>query len=135
MPLKFPQAVPEVPVSNVEKVAEFYVKSLGFSIDWGDDEGGIGCISQGECRIFLTNELFRQQYPQGGAIRIWLNMDSRQEVDALFERWRSNGADILEEPADNPYRLREFRVADLDGNQIRAFYDFSGDPETPAMVF
>jgi catechol 2,3-dioxygenase-like lactoylglutathione lyase family enzyme len=43
----FPKAVPEIPVSNVEKAAEYYVKALGFHFDWGDDQGGIGGISQG----------------------------------------------------------------------------------------
>ena len=37
----FPQAVPEIPVANVDKAAEHYVKVLGFSYDWGDDAGGL----------------------------------------------------------------------------------------------
>jgi len=48
----FPQAVPEIPVSNVDKAAEYYVSVLGFSLDWGNDDGGIGGISQGDCRMF-----------------------------------------------------------------------------------
>jgi hypothetical protein len=32
---------------------------------------------------------------------------------------------ILAEPEDEPWRLRQFRAADLDGNQLRVFYDFS----------
>jgi hypothetical protein len=35
------------------------------------------------------------------------------------------GAKIVSQPADKPWRLREFRVADLDDNQLRVFYDFS----------
>jgi uncharacterized glyoxalase superfamily protein PhnB len=123
----FPKAVPEIPVSNVDTAAEYYVKALGFHFDWGNDEGGIGGISQGECRLFLTNAPFRQGYGNGGTVVVWLNLESRQEVDELYRRWRDAGAKILAEPEDKPWRLREFRVADPDGNQLRAFYDFGRD--------
>ena len=120
----FPSAVPEIPVSNVEQAAEYYVKVLGFSFDWGDDQGGIGGISQGECRMFLTNAPFRESYGNSGTVMIWLNLDSKQEVDELYQRWKQAGARILAEPEDKPWRLREFRVGDLDGNQLRVFYDY-----------
>jgi len=125
MPRGFPKAVPEIPVADVEKAAAYYVNVLGFSFDWGDDQGGIGGICQGECRIFLTNASFRQQYGAAGPVVIWLNLDSRLEVDELYQRWRAAGAKILAAPEDQPWRLREFRVGDLDGNQLRVFYDFS----------
>src|SRR5579864_4795822 len=70
----FPQAVPEIPVSNVEKAAEYYVNVLGFHFDWGDDAGGIGGISQGDCRMFLTNAPFRRNYATGGPVIVWLNL-------------------------------------------------------------
>jgi uncharacterized glyoxalase superfamily protein PhnB len=121
----FPKAVPEIPVSNVEKAAEYYVNVLGFHSDWGNDQGGIGGISQGECRMFLTNAPFRQHYGTDGIVMVWLNLDSKREVDELYHRWREAGARIVAEPEDKPWRLREFRVADPDGNQLRVFYDFS----------
>jgi hypothetical protein len=74
-----PRAVPEIPVSHVEKAAEYYVNVLGFHFDWGNDEGGIGGISQGECRMFLTNAPFRQHYGSGGTIVVWLNLDSKRD--------------------------------------------------------
>ncbi|MBV9458740.1 MAG: VOC family protein [Bradyrhizobium sp.] len=119
------QAIPEIPVSNVEQAAEYYVNVLGFHFDWGNDQGGIGGISQGECRLFLTNTPFRQHYSTGGTVTVWLNLNSRDEVDELHRRWRDAGAKILAEPEDKPWHLREFRVADLDNNQLRVFYDFS----------
>ncbi len=122
---QFPQAVPEIPVSDVDKAAEYYVNALGFHFDWGDDRGGIGGISRGECRMFLTNAPFRHEYGNGGTVVVWLNLGSKQEVDELYHRWRGAGAKILAEPEDKPWNLREFRIADLDGNQLRVFYDFS----------
>jgi uncharacterized glyoxalase superfamily protein PhnB len=121
----FPKAVPEIPVSNVEKAAEYYVNALGFHFDWGNDLGGIGGISQGDCRMFLTNAPFGKPFGTRATVTVWLNLDSKQEVDELYHRWRETGAKILAEPEDKPWNLREFKVADLDGNQLRVFYDFS----------
>ena len=97
----FPQAVPEIPVSNVDKAAEYYVNVLGFSFDWGNDAGGIGGISQGHCRMFLTNAPFRAVHGPKSPVIIWLNLNSKQEVDELFERWKDTGATIVEAPEDN----------------------------------
>ena len=113
----FPPAVPEIPVSNVDKAAEYYVNVLGFQFDWGDDAGGIGGISQGDSRIFLTNTAFREHYGTGASVMVWLNLNSRQEVDELYDRWKQAGARIVAEPEDKPWHLREFRVADLDGDR------------------
>jgi len=121
----FPQAVPEIPVSNVEHAAAYYTKVLGFSFDWGDDAGGIGGISQGACRMFLTNAAFRAVNGPKSPVIIWLNLNSKQQVDELFERWKNAGAQIIEAVEDKPWNLREFRVADPDGNQLRVFYDFN----------
>lgn len=125
----FPPAVPEIPVSHVEKAAEYYVNALGFSFDWGDDAGGIGGISQGDCRMFLTNSAFREFYGTRGPVTVWLNLNSKQEVDELYHRWKQSGAIIVAEAEDKPWNLREFRIADPDGNQLRVFYDFRWELE------
>lgn len=132
--MPFPQAVPEIPVADVEKAAAYYRDVLGFEFDWGDDAGGIGGVSQGACRLFLTNARFREGRGNQSPAVIWINVDSKAGVDELFVRWKSAGAKIVEEPEDKPWRLREFTIADVDGNRIRVFYDFSSDLETLATA-
>ena len=122
---QFPQAVPEIPVGNVDTAAKYYVSVLGFTFDWGNDRDGIGGISQGDCRMFLTNAAFRGTQGPSAPVVVWLNLNSKREVDELFERWTRTGATIVERVEDKPWNLREFRVADPDGNQLRVFYDFN----------
>jgi catechol 2,3-dioxygenase-like lactoylglutathione lyase family enzyme len=35
MKFEFPSAVPEIPVSHIEKAAAYYETRLGFRLDWG----------------------------------------------------------------------------------------------------
>jgi uncharacterized glyoxalase superfamily protein PhnB len=124
-----PGAVPEIPAANVDRAAAYYVETLGFTLDWGDDAGGIAGVSRGNCRLFLTNRSFREGYGNVGPILFWLNLDSKAEVDELFAEWKAADAKIVAEPEDKPWKLREFTAADLDGNLIRVFYDFRRDTE------
>ena len=57
---EFPAAVPEIPVSDIDKAADYYENNLGFTLDWGGEDGGIAGISRGHCRMFLTNPAFRK---------------------------------------------------------------------------
>jgi uncharacterized glyoxalase superfamily protein PhnB len=125
--MTLPAAVPEIPANNVDDTAAYYVDKLGFTFDWGDDEGGIAGISKGNCRLFVTNRPFREAYGNVGPILFWLNLDSKAEVDELFAQWKGAQAKIVAEPEDKPWMLREFIAADPDGNLIRVFYDFHND--------
>ena len=126
-PMTFSTPVPEIPATNVDIAAAYYVDHLGFTFDWGDNKGGIAGISRGNCRLFITNLAFRESYGNTGPILFWLNLNSKAEVDQLYEQWRATQAKIISEPEDKPWKLREFMAADLDGNLIRVFYDFSRD--------
>jgi uncharacterized glyoxalase superfamily protein PhnB len=125
--MTFPAAIPEIPAASIDQSAAYYVKVLGFTLDWGDEAGGIAGISRGNCRLFLTNRTFRESYGNAGPILIWLNLDSKAEVDEVFAEWKAAQAKIVSEPEDKPWKLREFMAADLDGNLIRVFYDFRRD--------
>jgi uncharacterized glyoxalase superfamily protein PhnB len=125
--MRFPAAVPEIPVASIDKASAYYVEKLGFAFDWGDDRGGIAGISRNDCRLFLTNRSFREGYRNEGKILFWINLDSKTEVDELFAEWNAARATIVSNPEDKPWKLREFVAADIDSNLIRVFYDFGHD--------
>ena len=125
MTLEFPAAVPEIPVKDLKKAAAYYESVLGFSTDWGGEDGGIVGISKGNCRMFLTDETFRKQYGNAGPVLQWLNLDSKEQVDELYALWSASQANIISAPESKPWGLHEFTVADLDGNLFRIFYDFA----------
>ncbi|MDE2126058.1 MAG: VOC family protein [Armatimonadetes bacterium] len=120
---EFPGAVPEIRVDNLAKAAVYYEKCFGFQWDWGVE--GIGQVSRGSCRIFLTDNAFRGTNTTGEPAVIWLNLSSKAEVDALHQSWRDSDAQIVHEPESKPWNLYEFTARDLDGNQFRVFYDFA----------
>jgi len=124
---EFPGAVPEIPVSDVDTAAAYYKNELGFDIDWGGQENGIAGISKGNCRMFLANPAFRENYGTAAPVLVWLNLESKQEVDELYATWSQGQARIVSRPESKPWNLHEFTVADLDGNLFRVFYDFSRD--------
>ncbi|CAN5409663.1 hypothetical protein BH11ARM1_BH11ARM1_01720 [soil metagenome] len=121
----FPTPVPEIPVASLKEATAYYIDHLGFTLDWGDEEGGIAGISRGNCRLFLTDLPFREGRANRGPVVVWLNFESNAEVDELFTEWKSTGATITSEPEDKPWKLHEFSAEDLDGNRFRVFHDFS----------
>jgi predicted lactoylglutathione lyase len=125
MNLEFPGARPEIPVSDINKAAAYYESNLGFSIDWGGEDGGIAGISKGHCRMVLTNGAFREQYRNDGPVLVWLNLNSKEQVNELYALWSTSQAKIVSPPESKPWGLHEFTVADLDGNLFRIFYDFA----------
>jgi uncharacterized glyoxalase superfamily protein PhnB len=127
MKSEFPSAVPEVPVSDIKEALTYYKSSLGFTIDWGGEDSGIAGISQGHCRMFLTDRPFRAQHGNAAPVVVWFNVNSKAEVDALFEVWRDGGATIASPPESKPWKLHEFTATDIDSNLLRVFYDFSRD--------
>ena len=41
------------------------------------------------------------------------------DLDATFEKVRASGADVLQEPSDQPWGVRDCAVRDPSGNMIR----------------
>jgi len=124
MKAKFPGAVPEIPVTDINEALAYYKSNLGFTVDWSDEELGLAGISKGDCRMFLANSKYRTQYGNVGPVLTWLNLDSKEEVDDLYRLWAASKAKISA-PESKPWGLHEFTAADPDGNLFRVFYDFA----------
>jgi uncharacterized glyoxalase superfamily protein PhnB len=124
MKSKFPGAVPEIPVSNIDEALAYYQSKLGFNVDFGAGELGLAGISRGDCRMFLANAAFRKHYGNSNPVLIWLNLDSKEEVNELYESWNAKQAKVTSKPESKPWGLHEFTAEDPDGNLFRVFYDF-----------
>ena len=125
MKSEFPGAVPEIPVSDINKAMAYYDTNLGFRLDWVGEEIGLAGVSRGHCRMFLANTDYRAQYGNVGPVLIWLNLNSKEEVDDLYRLWNSSKANMVSDPESKPWGLYEFTAADPDGNLFRVFYDFA----------
>jgi uncharacterized glyoxalase superfamily protein PhnB len=124
MKSELPGAVPEIPVRDINEAAAYYENNLGFTVDWGGEELGLAGISYGNCRMFLANSDYRKERGNVGPVLIWLNLNSKDEVNDLYRLWGSSNAKLISEPESKPWGLHEFMAKDLDGNLFRVFYDF-----------
>ena len=128
MATKLPTPIPQIPVSDLERAISFYRTQLGFTLDWKYDDGIAG-ESREEARLFLDRVVEGPLHP----VRVWLNLHSVSEVDALHRDWHIAGVPIpklllqeivshysrsaerpsginLDDPVALPARIREIHV-------------------------
>ena len=74
--------------------------------------------------MFVADASFREGRGTVGPIMIWLNLNSKEEVNELHRLWTTMGATLLSDPESKPWFLHEFTAQDPDGNFFRVFYDF-----------
>ena len=97
-----------LPVSDVLAAAEFYTKKLGFKLafTWGVPLSMAG-VNLGNVQIFLE-----QGTPNPDGCSVYFVVSN---ADDLYEFQRSNGVEVVQEPGDREYGLRDYRVRDLHG--------------------
>ena len=100
-------------VKDVLASVAHYRDALGFHTEftYGEPTFYAGVEREG-VMIHLTARKTKRQ-PGHGAIYVFVT-----EVDALYEELKKRGAKTLNEPKDYDYGMRDFDVADLDGNQL-----------------
>lgn len=101
--------VPILRVADFDASVAYYVKKLGFELDWS--AGTFGSISRGKASMMLCEG--SQGCP---GTWIWLPVS---DSDLLFDELQQRGARIRHPPANFPWGSRELHVFDLDGHVLR----------------
>ena len=122
---ELPGAVPEIPVSDIIAATTYYRDKLSFKLDWLAADIVLAGMSRDNCRLFLAGPPFRKEHGNVSPVMTWLNLNSKEEVNALYDLWSGSRAKIVSQPESKPWGLHEFTVEDLDGNLFRVFYDFA----------
>lgn len=109
--------IPILRVADLSASLRYYVRILGFTVDWGGDEGSeMASVSRDGHAIMLC---------QGGqghpGTWVWIGVE---DIAPLFEQYRGRGASIRQEPVDRPW-AREMQIEDPDGHVLR----FGSEPK------
>lgn len=101
-------------VTDVLQARDYYRDKLGFDVafEYGSPVFYIGLCS-GEVTLHLVAAGQTKHQAGHGAVSIFVD-----DVDALHADLVKRGAKVLKAPQDYDYGLRDFDVADLDGNMI-----------------
>jgi len=109
---RFQCCSPILSVNNLLRSRDFYVKKLGFkvSFEWGNPPSYIG-IERDDVTLHLSDA--KQSKHDSGKCNINIVTN---EVDRYFSRCQQLGVDIIIEPTDREYGMRDFGIKDIDGN-------------------
>jgi catechol 2,3-dioxygenase-like lactoylglutathione lyase family enzyme len=102
---------PTLAVTDVSAAVDFYTNKLGFKRDftWGDPPTIAG-VNLGEVSIHLK---LGAPEPKGCSIYFVIG-----DADELCDFQRAHGVEIVRDPEDQPWGLREYAVRDLHGYEL-----------------
>ena len=101
---------PQLPVADVLESQAWFRDVLGFKVTYTDGDR-FGAVEYGK------SELFLERAEPGWAkmcccVRV-------EDADFMYAIYKERGAVILSEPADKPWRMREFTIEDPNGHRFR----------------
>ena len=82
MKAEIPGAVPEIPVSNVHRAADYYRNNLGFNLDWGDEAGGGASRASPKGNVECSWLIRRSERCMGTQDRWWFG-----SIPAAGKKW------------------------------------------------
>jgi uncharacterized glyoxalase superfamily protein PhnB len=111
-PVAFRRVTPVLRVNDLAASLDYYVRVLGFQLDWKDDHGNsFASVTRDDCHLFLA--VGDQGHPGSW---VWVGVS---DVDALYEDLLAKGARVRHAPANYPWGSRELHIEDPGGNVLR----------------
>lgn len=102
-------------VKDLAVETDYYLKKLGFVRDF--TVPGWEFLSFGDFKVML-GECADAMLAVDTGDHSYFAYVLAEDVDAVFEEFKINGAQFNSEPADKPWGLREFAVVTPDGHRI-----------------
>lgn len=128
--MKVHALTPILNVSDIQQSFEWFEK-LGWERgwDWGNPPT-FGAVCSGKCEIFLcldgqggrgrgvNTSTFDEEGGESADGGVWMSVWV-DDVDAVHRHCVSHGIEILLEPADMPWKVREMHIRHPDGHVFR----------------
>ncbi|SMQ62803.1 VOC family protein [Agreia sp. VKM Ac-1783] len=120
-----------ITVTDVDEALGFYRDALGFEVQNDVANGGfrwvtLGSPDQPDLSIVLSEPHAGRSQADGDALQELLVKGVLQtlvfrsdDLDASFERIRASGAEVLQEPIEQPWGPRDCAFRDPSGNTVR----------------
>ena len=127
-----PLSITHTPVfcTDLDAALAFYTQRLGFEVGqdvtMGPEMRWLTVAAPGEAHELLlaavdhhippADRASMREIVAKGDLAVFLQVD---DLDKTFESLRAAGAEILQEPVDQPYGVRDAAVRDPSGNHLR----------------
>jgi predicted enzyme related to lactoylglutathione lyase len=120
-----------ITVNDVDEALGFYRDALGLEVRNDVGSGGfrwvtLGSPDQQAVAIVLSEPHAGRSQADGDALQelltkgvLPMTIFSADDVDAAFEKVRASGAEVLQEPMDQPWGPRDCAFRDPSGNLVR----------------
>jgi catechol 2,3-dioxygenase-like lactoylglutathione lyase family enzyme len=120
-----------VTVNDVDEALKFYTEGLGMCLQMDVSNGGfrwvtVGSPDQPGLGVVLSEPHAGRSQADGDALQALLTKGQlpsivflTDDVDAAFERLRAHGAEVLQEPIEQPWGPKDCAFRDPSGNLVR----------------
>jgi predicted enzyme related to lactoylglutathione lyase len=107
-PKLFIQGAPVLHVPDVKATATYYRDVLGFQWDFGDENYSVVWRDNSAIHFLKASRV-----PAGVHLFQWV-----RDVDAYHREIVERGAEVIVQPGDTTYGLREFSIRDINGIKV-----------------